>query len=341
MYKIGAIIFIAGVSLQSCSKTEYEYQKRPYNDIKQFIISGSTGDAVKCLVSGDSITIYWNPDVELPSTITPTIVVDGKATISPASGASVPFNKNTTYTVTAENGEVKTYRLNPVLTLPIPAISRVSGPLTWLSATQLSIYGEYFLANTDTSEIAAYMQRVSDGFEFPLELVRERTTNYSLVAQLPAFSAEQDTGLHKLFVKAGNRVAEAVDVRFLTPFISHANPVSNLVQEGQAVHSGDSITIHYSFSDDYSGKIAGYYNAKNIDYVVLYFSPSFETIIIPGSRVVTDNTVSIKLPDIDKYIGQTIGQYRFIYKTVPPEQATVSAYYLRGFINTATPVEAK
>lgn len=341
MYKTGAIIFIAGMLLQSCGKTEYEYQKRPYNDIKQFIITGSTGDAVKCFVSGDSITVYWNPDVELPSTITPTIVVDGKATVSPVSGTRVPFNKNTTYTVTAENGEVKLYRLNPVLSLPVPVISRVSGPLTWLSATQFSIYGEYFLANTDTAEISAYMQRVSDGFEVPLELVRERTTNYSLVAQLPAFSAEQDTGLHKLFVKAGNRVAEAADVRFLTPFISHAHPVSNLVQEGQAVHSGDSITINYSFSDDYGGKIAGYYHARNIDYVVLYFFPSFETITIPGSRVVTDNKVSIKLPDIDKYIGQTIGQYRFIYKTVPPEQATVSAYYLRGFINTATPVEAK
>ena len=335
------ILLVAGFGLQSCEKTEYDYLKRPYNEIKQFVLIGSTGDSTKSLISGDSITIYWNPDVKLPASITPKIVIPENATISPASGVSVPFAKNTVYTVTAENGDKKTYHLNPVLSLPVPSISGVSSPLTWLNSSQLEIYGEYFLASTQPSEIKAYMQRVSDGVEIPLELVANRTTNYALVANLPAFSMEQDTGMHKLFVKAGNRVAQGVNVQFLTPFISHANPVSSLVQDGQDIHSGDSLTINYAFSDSYGGKVAGYYHPKNIDYVLVYFSPSFETVTIKGNLVITDKTVKIKLPDVDKYIGQTVAQYRFIYKSVPAASAISSSYFLRGFLAKTTPVKAK
>lgn len=337
---IPVLLLIAGISLQSCKK-EYDYQKRPYNDIKQFTILGATGDSTKCLISGDTITVYWNPDVTMPATITPKIVVDGKATISPASGTSVPFNNTTVYKVTAEDGTVKTYKLNPVANAPIPSISSASGPLTWLNDTQLSIFGEYFLSNTDASQVTAYLQRVSDGVEIPLTLVSSRTTNYSLLANLPAFSLEQDTGMHKLFVKTGTRVAKSVDVKFLTPYISYAHPVSSLVEDGKPVHSGDKITVNYSFSDDYGGKIASYYHARNIDYVLLYMYPSFEILTIKDGLVKGDNNVEITLPNIDKYIGQTIGQYRFIYKSAPAASALLSSYYLRGFLNLATPVQAK
>jgi hypothetical protein len=249
MFNINKIIPLILIIATSCKKTEYEHEKSPYNNIKQFIIAGSTGDSTKCLISGDSIIIYWNPDVALPANITPSIVVDGKATISPASGATVPFNENTMYTVTAENGDVKTYRINVVLSMPIPAISRVSTPLTWLNSSQIYIYGEYFLANNDTSEIEAYMQRVSDGFEIPLELVRSRTTNYTLVANLPEFTAEQDTGLHKLFVKTGERVSPGIDVQLLTPSISYVTRESSFVQDGQDIHAGDWLTINYTATD--------------------------------------------------------------------------------------------
>lgn len=338
---IPILLFIAGFTLQSCRKTEYDYQKRPYNTIKQFTILGSTGDSTKCLISGDSITVYWNPDVPMPATVTPSIVVDGKAVISPASGASVPFNKTTVYTVTAENGDVKTYKLNPVAKVPLPSVSNVLGPIVWMTTNQMSIYGENFLANTDPSQMKIYMQRVSDGVEIPLELENERTTNYSLIAKLPEFTAEQDTGLHRVYVKAGNRVAKSANVRFLTPFISYANPVSSLAEDGKAIHSGDKININYSFSDSYGGKIASYYHARNISEVRIYMSPSFEILTITEGIVRGDNKVEVTLPNIDKYIGQTIGQYRFIYKSVPPEQAASSSYFLRGFPTQTTPVQAR
>ncbi len=336
-------LFILVVYFQSCTKTEYEYEKRPYTDIKQFVIIGSDGDSAKCLIIKDTITVYWNPDITLPANVTPSIVIDEKATITPASGESISFKDNTTYTVTAEDGTTKIYTLKIVLNLPTPVLSGVQpASATWITNSFLNIYGEYLLANADTSDLSAYMQRVSDGFEIPLELDRNRITNYSLIAVLPAFSAEQDTGLHKVFVKSKNRIAESIDVQFNTPVISHANPVSNMVQEGQPIHSGDSLTINYSLSDVYDGKIAGYYHARNVDHILFYVAPSYEWVTIPKENIAyTDNTVTFKLPDVDKYIGQNIVQYRFIYNSVPAASATLSTYFLRGFITNNTPIEAK
>ena len=334
------LVILTGLSLQSCEKTEYDYLKRPYNDIQQFVVLGSTGDSTKSVIIGDSINIYWNPDVPLPSNITPKIVVDKNATISPASGASVPFNKNTIYTVTAENGDVKTYRLNPVLTLPVPSISSVSTPLTWLNSTQVNIFGEYFLANTQPSEIKAYMQRVSDGFEFPLQLVANRITNYSIVANLPDFSAEQDIGLHKLYVKAGNRVAKSVDVIFQAPSISFTNRIASLVQEGKDVHPGDSLTINYAVSDSYGGKVAGYYSTKNVRTVLLYVA--FDAMIEVNDLVITDSTIKFKVPEtFDQYIGQSILQCRLFFKTAPQDQATLTAYRHTMYLTTPSPIVAK
>ncbi len=329
------------LGFHSCSKTEYEYEKSPYNTIQQFQIIGSNGDSVKCLVSGDSITIHWNPDVELPETITPKIVVDDKATISPVSGEAVPLNESTTYTVMAENGETKTYRLKIVLNIPLPTISSANKSLTWLTQTQINIFGENFLANAEQQVPDVYLQRVADGVEIPLELVEGRTTNYSMLANLPAFSAEQDTGLHRLYIKYHDRVTASTDIRFLVPPITYANPVASLVQDGQDVHSGDKLTVSYAFSDDYNGKIASYYHARNIDYAIVYFSPSYQTINITDNIEFTDNTITFQLPDIDQHIGETIAQYRFIYKSVPPESALFSSYYLRGFPLQPTTVKAK
>lgn len=334
------LVILAGFGLQSCEKTEYDYLKRPYNEIQQFVVLGSTGDSTKSVIIADSINIYWNPDVALPANITPKIVVDKNATISPASGVSVPFSKNTVYTVTAENGETKTYRLNPILTLPVPSISSVTTPVTWLSTPQINIFGEYFLANTQPSEITAYMQRVADGFEFPLQLVTNQITNYSMVANLPDFSAEHDIGLHKLFVKTGNRVAQSVDVVIQAPSISYTNRVSSLVEEGKNVHPGDSLTINYSVTDSYGGKVASYYSTKDVRTVLLYVA--FDAMIEVNDLVITDNTIKFKVPEtFDKYIGQSILQCRLFFKTAPQDQATLTAYRHTMYLATPNLIVAK
>lgn len=334
------ILFLLGILIQSCSKTNYDYLLRPYNEIKQFYIVTSAGDTTKCLIQGDSITVFWNPDMTMPEKINPHIVIDEKATISPASGEAVAFTKNTTYTVTAENGDVKTYRLNPVIKKPLPSISSVLGGITWLSTTQLNIYGENFLADADATNIGVYLQRVSDGFEFPLEVIKERTTNYSLIAKVPPFTDEQGIGLHKLYMKIGDKATKAVDIHVYAPDKYAVNITTSLVQEGKDVHAGDLLTINYTATDNEGGKIAKFYSTNDVGTVVLYFSFDENVEIKEFTR--TANSIQFKVPDeINKFVGKKLDQLRLYYKSAPPEQATFSSYRHTMYLTKPSTVVGK
>jgi len=319
------ILFLLSILIQSCSKTNYDYLLRPFNEIKQFYIVTSTGDTTKCLIQGDSITVFWNADVAMPDKVSPRIVVDEKATVSPASGEAVSFTKNTTYTVTAENGDVKTYRLNPIVKKPLPSISNVSGNITWLSTTQLNIYGENFLVQADAANIGVYLQRVSDGFEFPLEVIKERTTNYSLIAKVPEFTESQGIGLHKLYMKIGDKPTKSVDIQVYAPDIYGTQITSSFVQEGQDIHAGDMLTINYAATDNQGGKVARFYSTNDVETVLLYISYEESVEIKQFTR--TANSIQFKVPDeINKFVGKKVGQLRLFYKSAPPDQATFSSY---------------
>lgn len=328
MFKITTIIpfilLVIGVSLQSCKKTELEYEQSPYNSIKRFTVLGSTGDSTRCLINGDSITVFWNPDVALPSSIRPSIVVEPGAVISPGSGESVPFNRNTVYTVTAQNGTVKTYRLTPSQTVPFPVVSGVNAA-AWLSTTQLNITGEYFLANTDTSAVQVYMQRVSDGFEFPLTLIKQLTTNYSLRVTLPPFSTEHEVGLHRLYVKAGSRIARPYNVNMLVPAINYVTRVSDFSQKGKDLHAGDEVTVTYTATDNYGGAIAKHYNTSGVQSLLLFID--YDNMPAVTDFTITENTIKFKIPDsIKSHIGKEITQVRLLFKAVPQESVTSSSY---------------
>lgn len=338
MYKIlysSIVVLIAAVILFSCTKTEYEHQQQPYNDIMVFTIAGSYGAPVKGLVKDDTITVYWNPDVALPATITPEIIVSDKAVISPASGTAVSFKDTTTYTVTAENGSVKKYRLKIALNVPTPVLKSANSPVPWMGTTQLTISGEYFLANTDTSQISVYMQRMSDGIEIPLTLVKDRISNYTIVANLPAFSAEQDTGIHRLYVKAGYRVAQSIDVRFVIPAITNTTFTSNFVQDGQSLRAGDSLQINYALTDNLGGALARYYT-NNVKEVLLYTN-AYDIIVVPAANIrLINGAVRFKLPDAGTHKGKDIFQYRMTFNSVLPGSEESSSYSLRGFFVSPT-----
>ena len=328
-------MLIAVAVLGSCSKTEYDHQKQPYKDIKVFTINGSYGAPVKGLVKDDTITVYWNPDVAMPATITPEIIISDKAVISPASGTAVSFKDTTSYTVTAEDGSIRKYRLKIALNVPTPVLKSANNPAIWLSTTQLTISGEYFLANTDTSQISVYMQRVSDGIEIPLTLVKNRISNYTIVANLPAFSAEQDTGIHRLYVKAGYRVAQSIDVRFVIPAITNTTYTSSFVQDGQALRAGDSLQINYALTDNLGGAVSRYYtrNAKEI----LLYTNAYDIIVVPAANLrFVDGAVRFKLPDAGTHKGKDLFQYRMTFNSVAPGSEESSSYSLRGFFNSPT-----
>ncbi|MGE9313634.1 hypothetical protein ACLOAU_18425 [Niabella sp. CJ426] len=338
MFKVlySSIIMLMAVAvLASCTKTEYDHQKQPYNDIKVFTIAGSYGAPVKGLVKDDTITVYWNPDVAMPATITPEIIISDKAVISPASGTAVSFKDTTTYTVTAEDGSVRKYRLQIALNVPTPVLKSTNNPVPWLNTTQLTIAGEYFLANTDTSQISVYMQRMSDGIEIPLTLIKNRISNYTIVANLPTFSAEQDTGIHRLFVKAGYRIAQSIDVRFVIPAITNATYTSSFVQDGQALRTGDSLQINYALTDNLGGAVSRYYT-RNTKEILLYTN-AYDIITVSAANIrFVEGAVRFKLPDAGLHKGKDLFQYRMTFNSVLPGGEESSSYSLRGFFVNPT-----
>lgn len=176
IFKLGLIAACSSLILYSCKEQEYEQLKRPYTDILSFKIASTyVGiDSLNGVISGDSISIYWDPATTLPNTITPNIKVATGATIQPASGQEVPFNTQTTFTVTAEDGTVKTYRLTPQTNHPIPIIYKKAniGPMVnWGHAITEGYYvlrapnppGYYFFMGEDGSTENLDMQYSSSG----------------------------------------------------------------------------------------------------------------------------------------------------------------------------------
>lgn len=162
IFKWGLAVACSSLFLLSCQKTNYEQLKRPYTDVLSFKIASSYKgiDSLHAVISGDSISIYWDPATPLPSTISPRIRLAEGATVLPASGQAVPFNNKTTFTVTAEDGTVKTYRLAPQTNHPVPVIYRKAtiGPMVnWGQALLNGYYtlrapnpvGLYFFVGDD------------------------------------------------------------------------------------------------------------------------------------------------------------------------------------------------
>jgi hypothetical protein len=285
-----AIVAVALMIGLGCKKTT-EYEKRPYTDIESFVVKGYAADSISASINNNDIIIYWASEVAAPATITPTIAVATGATISPASGTAVDFNSNTVYTVTAEDGTVKKYNLKPVINKPIPRIATISpgSSMVWISSTWLTITGEYFLVG-DTSDVHVYMERMRDGFEFDLVLDYTKLTMTSIYANLPAYTNDMDTGMHKLRVKIGNRTSEEKEVNLHFPDITYTGMAQmSWVEAGQTLKAGDSMTL--KITDNYNGNVLKWY-AKKFTKLV------FENYSFDSTQMKqTDSTVKIRIPD--------------------------------------------
>ncbi|MNJ93998.1 putative glycoside hydrolase [compost metagenome] len=112
-------------SLSACKK---EYPALPYTDILAFSVKDANGAQLKAVIENNEIILYWPVGQAIPQEITPSITVADKASILPLAGTKVSFNESVTYTVTAENGTVTTYKLKPIVNSLIPMISAFYGP---------------------------------------------------------------------------------------------------------------------------------------------------------------------------------------------------------------------
>ncbi|MDR2283317.1 MAG: hypothetical protein LBE37_08920 [Sphingobacterium sp.] len=244
----------------SCSKTEYEATKLPYNEITKFAISGFVdGDSVIGVLSNKEILIYWDQSVALPQTIRPTISVSKGASVLPASGESVPLDATTKFVVTAEDGTIQDYTVRFILQQPDPIVLSVNNTnLQWTNTAIISITGQYFLAGGPPSDIRVFARRLRDGVEFDLNIDHKYTNSVTLRAELPPFTAEADTGRHDIFLKVGQKTIEAAKVRIKAPalapnFFSFLNEPTNI--------SGDE-ELSIRIDDKMNGEILKFYSNR-------------------------------------------------------------------------------
>lgn len=305
---------LAMLFAQSCTDTEYEQLLQPYNTIESYRIAGyGEIDSVEAVISGDSILIYWDSKAELPATITPSILISSGATISPASGEEVAFSENTVYTVTAEDGTTRQYQLKPRLNQAIPVVTSASATTRWMAGTAFNINGQYFIPEGDKSVIRVYAQRVRDGFEFDMTVDTASTTTTRIVAYLPEFTAEQDSGTHRIFVHVGNFPSNDVETYIYHPAISNANTSFELVESGQPVRLGDDLTLRYSITDDHDGIVARYFTKENITSLRLRVTTPPN--VLSGVNVsitdltLTDDEIKFVLPEDDATLLARLGYF--------------------------------
>lgn len=280
--------------LSSCTKTSYDYEKMPYKSIESFTVKGYTNDSVNAVIREGQIIIYWTGEAAAPATIRPVITVSAGAAITPASGVEVAFSDTTTYTVKAENGTVQVYHLKPVLNVPIPRVYSISpNSIHLITDPDVTITGEYFLSR-DTADVRVYAQRISDGFEFDLDIDYATISNTSLTARIPLTNKLVDTGLHKIWVKIGDRTSESQQVQLRMPLLWRSGVTSlSFAEAGQPVAPGDSATIQ--LTDIYNGDVLKWYrHAFTRIQVLSVGSYSFST----TQFVVRDDySIRFKIPD--------------------------------------------
>src|SRR5262249_43347301 len=117
--RIHTILFMtiavcAALSFSACKKDK-EYTKYPYNNIERFALKSYSNDTIKGVIIKDTVFVYWDASAKLPESITPSIVISERATISPASGTAVSPAASPVYTVTAEDGTIRKYQLKFLL----------------------------------------------------------------------------------------------------------------------------------------------------------------------------------------------------------------------------------
>lgn len=183
--------------LNACKK---EYPDYPYNDIKQFVIKNVNGADLKAAFNNNDIILYWPPFVNVPDSITPQITVAERAAIHPASGTKVPFNETTVYTVTAQDGSIRTYKLVVATNQPPLAVKYVQEPMKL--GAEFEISGEYFIP--DTNQTKLYLVS-GDKKVFQLYGNSFNVFNHGRISTIIPLSDQLDTVLYSVQLVSGVR----------------------------------------------------------------------------------------------------------------------------------------
>lgn len=185
--------------LSSCSK---EYVDFPYNEIESFEVKDASGNTLSASIVNNEIILYWPPYQEEPTTLTPTIVVSDRASISPTSGTaiSIKTDEPTQYTVKAQDGTTKKYTLKLQINQPmISARLSLSADLVYNigSSPTIGLSTQHIL--TDKAKTNAFLIDESNK-ETQLTIKTLEANGISVVVP-----AEPNTGNYRIKIISGIR----------------------------------------------------------------------------------------------------------------------------------------
>lgn len=324
------------LTFQSCSKTEYEELKRPYADISQFTVASFDAalDSIHGVIKGDSILVYWSDKAEIPARTTPRIQIAEGASIQPKSGESVEFSEQTVYTVTAEDGTKREFKLIPLLNKPTPSLlGVVQTRLVWVELTTIDLTGQYFLEAGTANDIKVFAKRMRDGVEFEMPLVASNVTPTNLRVSFPTFAAEYDEGIHQIWAEVKDLKSNAIEIYIERPWFRQITQSYNWHQQGQNISAGQEMIVDYAFSDKFNGAAARYYTGQ-IKEVILWIrnSGNQTTYMTITNPTVSSTQFKFTLPpEISNFAGQHV--YRMQVR-VPQPTATIPDYLILSQFNT-------
>jgi len=297
--------------MYGCRK-EIVYTEYPYNAVEQFSITDTKGNELKAVLRGDSIIIHWPPHQDVPERIKPTrITLSDRATISPAADEEVPFSKETSYTVTAEDGAKRTYRLYPHINQPELIIGLQYDSNRYLfsskTGTTLRLEGEYIIPDAERTQVILIDTVTQQEFSIPMKYAKKLTYNYILFEMPHENGAGIVPGGYHVRVKSGQWTKMAGTIGLL-PGKTPPDLVASYAidQEGlETLAPGREISISYSMS----GPSAKYLIGKFTYATISGYPPGSKTL---SQRMVrldlvsqTDSKVTFRLPE-DLAIGTTI-----------------------------------
>lgn len=277
LFPLFALCFLAFI-MSSCKK---EYIQTPFNQIEAFSVTDSLGNQLKASFAGDSIVVYWPPFQTAPSKVTPQIVVSSGATISPASGTEVVFASGTLYTVTAQDGSKKTYKLIPLINQPAPVFD-VQGADALQIGEHLNLRGQYFI--TDTNQTKLYLVN-SANKDLQLSLKGAFFNSFFLSLSLPQNNSI-DTGYYKVKLVSGKNTIVKGPYHFGVPSL----PAFTSPDLGKNIKRGQTLTFTIS------GPFAKYFtNTFTGGRAILYVGDNFDTVTVDISMP-TAGTLVMTIP---------------------------------------------
>ncbi|MFZ4860770.1 hypothetical protein ACL9RF_01150 [Sphingobacterium sp. Mn56C] len=284
------------LSFYGCKK---EFKEAPYANIEQFTVKIADNNVIKGGIQGDSIFVYWPAGISVPSHVTPQIRLSEGATISPASDVSVAFNSSTVYTVTAQNGDKKQYKLIPQINIPKPILTNhpFTGTTLELGYT-LNFSGQYLLAN-DTTQTRIFMVDTASGEEIQVYLKDASVLNSIVLQVRMPLDGRVKVGksYRGKFIVGNNTVLLPGTLTISDPTIYSVKGNYTFLEEGKDIPATSAFTFTYNRSEIAEKFFPGEYTQVEFRLTPTGQS-SYRTFYAPLTGKTTDKLTFNLPPDI-------------------------------------------